>query len=75
MRQLDQKGELDDHLRPVTRKEDSDNEEEDDDRRQEKRRAHAGTEKAINYYENKVKSVFCTIRLQCFIGELPSEGV
>ena len=51
VRELDEAGELDEHLKPVVREEDSGDEE---DMREEKSRPHAGTEKSSNYYRNKV---------------------
>ena len=51
VRDLDEAGELDKHLKPVVREEDSGDEE---DMREEKSRPHAGTQWANSYYRNKV---------------------
>lgn len=49
IRELHQRGELNEHLQPVTR--DPDSEEEEEEEGEEK---HAGTEKKSKYYRNEV---------------------
>jgi endoribonuclease Dicer len=63
IRELHQRGELDEHLKPVTRDPDSDEDEEEGEGEEEK---HAGTEKRAKYYPDEIASSF----RDCF----PKEG-
>ena len=51
IQELHGRGELDEHLKPVTRDPDSDGEDEEEEGRKEK---HAGTEKRAKYYRDEV---------------------
>ena len=56
IRELHGRGELDEHLKPVTRDPDSDGEDEEEEGRKEK---HAGTEKRAKYYRDEVNMHTC----------------
>lgn len=51
IRELHRRGELDEHLKPVTIDPDSDNDEEEEEKAKDK---HAGTERRAKYYPDKV---------------------
>ena len=59
IRELHRQGELDEHLRPVTRDPDSDEDEE----AEEEREKHAGTEKRAKYYRDEVCSDIYMLQL------------
>ncbi len=52
IRKLDEYGELDCHLKPIIK--DDDSGDEDEELVEEKKKPHAGTERSINYFLNKV---------------------
>ena len=56
IRELHGRGELDEHLKPVTRDPDSDGEDEEEEGQKEK---HAGTEKRAKYYRDEVNMYTC----------------
>ena len=47
-------GELDDHLKPYSRKEAPNSDTEDNDKMEAKKRRHAGTSRRVMYHRNKV---------------------
>ena len=51
IRELHRRGELDEHLKPVTRDPDSDGEDEEEEGEKDK---HAGTERRVKYYRDEV---------------------
>ena len=51
---LHEAGEMDNHLRPVSRKEEVDSDAEDEEKMKEKKANHSGTERRSQHYRNKV---------------------
>lgn len=54
VKQLDEAGELDQHLKPLSKDEDSDDDDDDEDLCEEKKKPHAGTERRTGHYRNMV---------------------
>lgn len=60
IKQLHIKGELDDHLKPISHK-DVDSDEEDEVKMTEKKKRHAGTQRKVMYYRNEVSIIHLSI--------------